>query len=59
MAHKPFPATATHTNTIGNLIHIDLWGKYSVNSIEGNQYYILFVDDYSRYVTVKFLKQKS
>jgi transposase InsO family protein len=59
IAHHPFPSTATHTSTIGNLTHIDLWGKYAVQSIHGNQYYILFVDDYSRYVTVKFLKSKT
>jgi transposase InsO family protein len=47
------------TTAVGDLTHIDLWGKYSVNSIEGNQYYILFVDDYSRYVTVQFLKTKT
>jgi len=37
-------------------IHIDLWGKYSVVSINGHQYYIVFVDDAGRYITVDFLK---
>ena len=42
----------------GDLTHIDLWGKYQIKSIHGNQYYILFVDDAACYVTVFFLKKK-
>jgi hypothetical protein len=47
MSHKLFPATATQTTKLRQLTHIDLWGKYPVNSIQGHQYYILFVDNYS------------
>ena len=42
----------------GELTHIDLWGKYEVTSINGHQYYIVLVDDASRFVTVDFLKGK-
>ena len=59
LTHKPFPSTATRTKGIGNLTHMDLWGKYEIHSIHGNQYYILLIDDYSRYVTVQFLKSKN
>ena len=59
MMQKPYPSTATHTTTIGALTHIDLWGKYDIKLPNKNQYYILFVDNYSRYVTVHFLKAKS
>jgi len=59
MTHRPFPKTATQTTKLGQLMHIDLWGKYQIQSIQGHQYYILFVDDYSQYVTVKFLKAKN
>jgi Integrase core domain len=59
MSHKLFPATATQTTKLSQLTHIDLWGKYPVNSIQGHQYYILFVDNYSRHVKVEFLKAKS
>ena len=59
MTCKPYPSTATHTTTVEALTHIDLWGKYDLQSSNKNQYYILFVDDYSRYVTVHFLKAKS
>ena len=37
---------------------MDLWGKYNVASIHGNQYYLLMIDDAARYITVEFLKTK-
>jgi transposase InsO family protein len=42
----------------GELTHMDLWGKYDVTSINGHQYYLMMVDDATRYVTVYFLKGK-
>ena len=56
---KPFKKSATHVQEVGQLTHIDLWGKYDLTSIHGRQYYILFVDDASWYITVEFLKAKS
>ena len=41
------------------LASFDLWGKYEVTSVNGRQYYILFIDEWSRYITVKFLESKS
>ena len=57
-AVKPFDGTLERKLKPGELTHIDLWGKYDVASIHGNQYYILFIDDATRYVTVHFLKRK-
>ena len=42
----------------GELTHIDVWGKYDVKSINGHQYFALFVDDASHYITLRFLKGK-
>ncbi len=42
----------------GELTHIDMWGQYEIASINGHQYFILFVDDAMRYITVNFLKRK-
>jgi hypothetical protein len=56
---EPFPKVSKHTTKPGELTHIDLWGKYAVKSINGKQYYLLFVDDVMRYATVEFLKEKS
>jgi len=53
-----FNKTVDHDAEPGELTHIDVWGKYSVSSINGFQYYLLMVDDASRYVTVEFLKSK-
>ena len=52
------PTTKCHTK-VGELMHIDLWGKYDKASIHGNYYYLLLVDDASRYVTIEFLKTKT
>src|SRR5229473_7325178 len=43
----------------GGITHIDLWGKYDITLIKGNQYYLLLIDDATRYMTLKFLKAKS
>jgi transposase InsO family protein len=56
---KPFDSKSDKRRTNkGELTHMDLWGKYNVTSISGHQYYLLLVDDATRYVTVYFLKGK-
>ena len=40
------------------LVHTDLCGPTEVKSYKGDKYIILFVDDYSRMMTVMFLKHK-
>jgi len=56
---KEFPKKTEHTKRQkGKLTHIDLWGKYDVASINGKQYYLLLVDNATRYVIVFFLKAK-
>jgi hypothetical protein len=54
----PFNKIVDHDTKAGELTHIDIWGKYSVSSINGFQYYLLMVDDASQYVMVGFLKSK-
>ena len=56
---ESFPKTTNRQTEPGELTHIDLWGKYAVKSIHGNQYYLLFVDDAKRYITANCLKEKS
>ena len=31
------------------LIHSDVWGSSPITSIGGSRYFVVFVDDYSRY----------
>jgi len=52
------PAMAQDTK-VGELKHIDLWGKYNKRSINGNQYYLLLIDDAVRHITIEFLKTKN
>ena len=42
-----FNKTANKRVEPGELTHIDLWGKYALCSLQGNQYYIVFVDNAS------------
>ena len=44
---KPFRITPKRERRVGELTHIDLWGKYDIKSINGHQYYILLVDEVS------------
>ena len=55
---EPFKGVSHQDIIPGELTHIDLWGKYDVTSINGHQYYILFVDDSAQYIIVGFLKGK-
>jgi transposase InsO family protein len=56
---EPIPKSTTRKMEARELTHIDLGGKYAIRSIKGNQYYLLFVDDATRYVTINFFKEKS
>ena len=41
------------------LVHTDLCGPTRTKSIQGEYYFILFIDDYTRMTWVCFLKEKS
>ena len=58
LSETPYGPTSGCPTKPGELTHMDLWGKYNVASINGNQYYLLMVDDTAQYITVKFLKTK-
>ena len=45
----PFNTSESISTDIFDLIHFDVWGPSSVSSIGGSQYFVVFVDDYSRY----------
>lgn len=61
-SHKlPFPLLTTkRSKQFGDLTHTDVWGSPHVRQTPGgNQYFILFIDDYTRFITVKLVKDKS
>jgi transposase InsO family protein len=41
------------------LLHMDLFGLIAYISIGGSKYYLVIVDDYSRFTWVFFLQEKS
>ena len=45
----PFNTSESIFTDIFDLIHSDVWGPSSVSSIGGSRYFVVFVDDYSRY----------
>ncbi|OAJ38664.1 hypothetical protein BDEG_22572 [Batrachochytrium dendrobatidis JEL423] len=46
----PFPKTSTHVATQVNvLLHMDLEGPFHDTALGGYKYYLIIVDDYSRY----------
>lgn len=59
-SRKPFPKTALKraTRTL-ELLHSDICGPMSTESLGNNLYFVLFIDDYTRMTWVYFLKQKS
>ena len=45
----PFNTSESISIDIFDLIRSDVWGLSSVSSIGGSRYFVVFVDDYSRY----------
>ena len=58
LSETPYGPVSGRQTQIGELTHMDLWGKYDVASIHSNQYYLLMIDDATQYITVEFLKTK-
>ena len=45
----PFNNSESISNSIFELIHFDVWVPSPVTNIGGSRYFIVFIDDYSRY----------
>jgi transposase InsO family protein len=56
----PFPRTSSYRAERGfELVHTDLCGPITPATIGGNSYFLLVVDDFSRYMWLEVLKAKS
>jgi len=56
-AHNlPFTNSQSQAVESFNIIYFDLWGSAPICSTDGFHYYILFVDDFSRYTWIYPLK---
>lgn len=57
--HKVPKSTHKRASIKFDLIHSDLSGRFSVKSLGGKEYYITFIDDYTRHAWIYYLKHKS
>ena len=58
MTKSSFKSKTYTSKEILELVHTDLCGPIKVQSYKGDKYIMLLVHDYSRMMTVMFLKQK-
>ncbi|KAL0451419.1 UNVERIFIED_CONTAM: Retrovirus-related Pol polyprotein from transposon RE1 [Sesamum latifolium] len=59
-SRTPFPVDqAWRANEKLQLVHTDVCGPMSISSYGGSKYFLLFIDDFTRYCWVYFLKSKS
>ena len=56
---EPFNKSTCRETKPDELTHMDVWGKYHITSINRNQYYTVFIDDTTRFTTIKFMKSKT
>lgn len=54
-----FPVSRKRSSALLDLIHCDLWGPSLVTSTAGFRYYVIFVNDYSRFTWFYPLHAKS
>jgi hypothetical protein len=57
-AHHPHKNIMTTERSL-ELLHMDLFVSIAYMSISGNKYYLVIMDDYSRFTWVFFLQEKS
>ena len=54
----PFARHVRESTRPLQLIHSDVWGPAQTTSMGGSSYYVTFIDDFSRYTWLYFLKHK-
>jgi len=55
----PFPVSDSISNKIFDLVHCDIWGPFSNDSLNGVKYFLTIVYDYSRFTWVHLMVAKS
>ncbi|GKC29982.1 ribonuclease H-like domain-containing protein [Tanacetum coccineum] len=55
---EPFSLSDHVSKSLGDLVHLDLWGPYQVTSSEGFRYFLTVVDNFTRAVWVYLIKSK-
>lgn len=54
----PFPLSHKTTSSLGDLVHLDVWGPYRVVTVEGYRFFLTIVDDFTRATWVYLLESK-
>lgn len=55
----PYNLSTSIASSKFELLHFDIWGPLSVTSVHGHKYFLTIVDDFSRFLWVILLKNKS
>ena len=55
----PFNLCQNNAHNMFDLVHVDIWGPLSTDSIHGFRYFLTILDDYSILVWVVMMKSKS
>ena len=55
----PFNTNESISTDIFDLIHSDVWRPSSISNIGGSRYFVVFIDDYSRYSWIFNIKHRS
>lgn len=53
-----FPISKNRAAKPFDLIHLDIWGPYSIASVHNHRYFLTIVDDHSRFTWIVLLKGK-
>ena len=59
MTMRHFKAKGYRAKEVFDLVHVDLCGPMSTSARRGYEYFITFIDDYSRYRYIYLMRHKS
>ena len=55
----PFNNSVSHALSPFDLIHSNVWGPSPITTQGGSRYFVIFVDDFSRYTWIYLFKKRS
>ncbi|KAF4531034.1 hypothetical protein B566_EDAN019037 [Ephemera danica] len=59
ITHGPYKRSDSHARAPLDLIHLDTWGPCRIKGNNNEQYFLLIMDDHSRYATAYFSTNKN